>query len=59
MEILGQTDDAVDIRLPLDEARALYNLLVEAEAWPNEAVGARPLIREIREALATAAEGSS
>ena len=51
MEILGHHAGTVDLRLDHDEANSLYNLLVEAESWPNQAVGARPFIRQIREAL--------
>jgi hypothetical protein len=51
MEILASSRDSVDVRLDHDEANGLYNLLVEAESWPNQAVGARPFIRQIREAL--------
>ena len=51
MEILAYHAGAVDVRLDHDEANGLYNLLVEAESWPNQAVGARPFIRQIREAL--------
>ena len=54
MEILSTADDSVDIRLTSEEATGLYQLLVEAEAWPNQSVGARPFIRQIREALSGA-----
>jgi hypothetical protein len=50
MEILGYQDDAVDLRLSHAEANGLYNLLADAEAWPNQA-RARPFIRQVREAL--------
>ena len=51
MQILASSWDSVDVRLDRDEVNGLYNLLVEAESWPNQAVGARPFIRQIREAL--------
>jgi hypothetical protein len=51
MEILAASGESVDVRFDHDEANGLYNLLVEAESWPNQAVGARPFIRQIREAL--------
>jgi hypothetical protein len=46
-----RTED-VTLHLDVEEATGLYNLLVEAEAWPVAAVGPRPFIRRIREALA-------
>jgi hypothetical protein len=57
MEILGYPHDSVDVRLGRAEATELYNLLVEAESWPQEAVGPRPLIRGVRERLSDALEG--
>lgn len=59
MNILGYADDTVDVRLSRTEAQALYNLLVETESWPFEAVGPRPFIRQIREQMNSAVEGFS
>jgi hypothetical protein len=55
MDILSTSDDAVELRLTREEATALYQLLVEAEAWPGEAVGARLFVRRIREGLSAVA----
>lgn len=57
MDILGYTGDAVDVRLSRTEAQSLYNLLVETESHPFEAVGPRPFIRQIREHLSSAIDG--
>lgn len=59
MDILGYTGDAVDLRFSRTEAQALYNLLVETESRPFEAVGPRPFIRQIRERVSSAIEGFS
>lgn len=56
METFEQADDGVVVRLTRDEATALYNLLVDVEAWPQGG-GARPFIRQIREELNAAIEG--
>ena len=57
MELLNASENSVDIRLSREEATGLYQLLVEAEAWPRQAVGARPFIRQVREQLSAAVEG--
>ena len=56
MELLSASADSIDIRLSREEATGLYQLLVEAEAWPRQAVGARPFIRQVREELSAALE---